>query len=182
MKTKILFTLILTFASSFAPAATVSFEVDAASRKQDYSPGDTIWINIVGSAWANNFQVGSIISNHGGIATGSRYFDPIFYTGLNYGTVVNAGSPYVLISNIQGRNMALSGSTPPFYYKFQFQVPDTTVPLQLTIDDYGQTFISNIGSWSVSNITPLHINVTPEPCTLLLFGIGGLMLRKKFRM
>lgn len=164
--------------TSLASAATVKFEVDAASRKQDYAPGDVIRINIVGDAWANNFRVSAITSNNGGRGLGG-FLNPVFYVNVDYGTIVNGGSPYVLISNIQGGNRALSGNPPPYYYFFNFQIPDTTVPLQLTIDDYGQTYIANMGFWEARNITSLRLNITPEPSTLLLFGLVGLILRKK---
>ena len=45
-------------------------------------------------------------------------------------------------------------------------------------EDYTLSYISDIES-DLTGYTVLTVTAIPEPATLLLFGLGGLMLRKK---
>lgn len=168
--------------TSLAAADTVWFEVDLADLKQEYDPGDIIKINVVGDDWASGFFVSAITSDNGGTATGSRFFNPIFYVDVDVGTLVNGGDPYVLISTIHGGNRQLSGDPVPYYYYFVFQIPDVPEPSWLTIDDYGLTSIGALGFWEDNNISALQLHVTPEPTTILLLGFGAVMLRSRCKV
>ena len=184
---KYLIALLVLAMATYAAASSVWLEVDDSDEKTSYLHSDTITINLVA-----DFAVGSVAI---GRIDGPPTAGPINPFHANFtmapnqpGTLVNAGN--VLISTIS-IGIPFGGTEAPagdVLYSFEYHIPDLLASTYITIDDVQDSGTSPPTSSliakadysiMISDVTPLEIHVTPEPMTIALLGLGGLLLRRR---
>ena len=154
------------------------------------SPPDTTTINILGARILTlDIFDSSIINVHEGSAMAVRAFNSStfnFYNGDNIAIVALDSSTVNLFGGQIGSiNALLDSEINVFGYDFEYIASENTDPRSIgnggTLNGYWQ----NGNSFSIllhdtDNISYDHLNliIVPEPCTVLLLGFGGLVLRK----
>ncbi|MHC4645111.1 MAG: PEP-CTERM sorting domain-containing protein [Planctomycetota bacterium] len=174
---------------SVASAGTAWFEVDPSDAKDSYGPSETITIRVVADATVSQLTLGAITSDSGGQATGPLTLHYNFDLLPSVGSLVNGGTPFVLVELITGHVYTGSPLVPPgeALYSFEYQIPMVGSPATITIDDYTDaahtppytTTVRFGDATTVQDIGMLELNVVPEPATLVLLATGGLLLRRR---
>ncbi len=180
--------LILT-AVSVASAGTVWFEVDPSDAKDTYDPGETITIRVVADATVSQLTLDAVTSDTDGQAKAPLTLHPNFNLLPSPGSLVNSGDPFILIEFVTGDVFTGSPLVPSgqALYSFEYQIPLLDSPATITIDDYTDpahtppyaTTVRFGDDTTVQDIAMLQINVVPEPATLFLLCLGGLLLRRR---
>lgn len=183
--------------SSAAMAGTITLQVNTQDAKTGYDPSDTITIELVSSGFAAQFSgslgkmfIDNIVSSsaptsgYPGNATSITGLcaELMELTPVKQGIIVNAGEPYVLITDIAGSRAAGGMDGVPndtVVYSFEFHVPAAPYSTFITIDLDGLSILDVFSGSVASTAAALEIHVVPEPMTIALLGLGGLFLRRR---
>ena len=190
---KRLFVAVLLLAvTSSAMAGLVELRVNPDDARASYEHSDTITIELYATGFYENYpsdtigfmDISALLTDKGGIASAPSLHSALAAgAGASPGIIVNSGG--VLIENIIGNREVGSPGVYPFpavLYSFEFHIPDLPYSTNITISFSGLVLM-NAGNFTIvpayTVSGPLEIHVVPEPATLLLFGLGGLLLRKR---
>jgi len=188
MKRLFVAALLLAVTSS-AVAGLVELRVNPDDAETSYEYGNIITIEVYCSGFRQNhpldtikvMEMDNVTSDNGGIASGPE-FHPDIDGGLS-----SPGSPGVDGYLIRGPIGSVPGTTdtglsdPSWGYRFEYHVPDLSYSSNITIALEGFV-IKNVAGQTMTGYTlndELDLHVVPEPAALLLFGLGGLLLRKR---
>jgi len=184
---KLVSLLLILAITSVASAFTVSYQVDPADAKDDYVPSDIITINVVADAECIGASLGATTTDNGGTADEPLYLAPELSVLANPGTIVNEGG--VLVEFVSGSAPFGSPGVPAgsVIWSFEFHVPDVPPSTIITIDDLTdmthvppyQTSFMDAGFNMIDDVQAVQIHVIPEPMTIALLGLGGLLLRRR---
>jgi hypothetical protein len=149
-------------------------------------PGETISVSIFSDLDTVGIMMTRISDNGGGVAS-NLYLNP----GYDYAPVFSAGTAIntsgVLIEYVRGE-LATPGSptVSGILYSFDYTVSSSAVNGQLIsiFPDSSGGGINEVDIPGISDgVTPdsLSLSVVPEPVTILLLGMGGLVLARRER-
>jgi len=190
MKKLLVFVMVLGLAS--AAMAVPSFRVDPLDVKDDYHPSDWITIQLVsptGDLPVVSMTIDAITDNPGSPALGTsaspQGFNPNF--GVQFPGMLNTDGLLVKYMGASDTTVPVRGAT-GVLYAFEYHVPDlpfsALIPIT-TWDDgevgnfYPASIVYSNGQEVIGTIGGLVIHVTPEPATIALLGLGGLLLRRR---
>jgi hypothetical protein len=186
MKKLLVFAMVLGMASM--AMAIPYFQVDPAYQKSDYHPSDVIQIDLVSPS--NDLPVTGVaidaISDGalGGLGESPLTANANFNTITSMGTL-NADGWIVEGVYLNDTTIPARGAT-GILYTFDYHVPSvppsTLIPIQSINDGvYWFSEIDYKGGSSYLNPILLSgtIHVIPEPATIALLGLGGLLLRRR---
>ena len=190
---KLLILLVILGTASWANAARVDFYYDGSRGTATATPGSTVTIEFIAeSMLAANFNVGAVTVSPN-ITVFQGEFNPKYTENVSVGELKDG-----TVNNIVLFGLSASTEDPPaageWLYRFDIILPSdlsNTNPVVIndwaganpfggtpfpvaTVIDAGAT-----GSGSVSDVGSLTI--TPEPMTIVLLGLGGLVLLRKRR-
>ena len=161
-----------------AQAAVVYFDTDDTF----VVPGETISVSIFSTVSADRIRMDRISDADFGIAS-YLYLNPDFFAIVSEGTAVNTDG--ILIEGIMTDIVPAWSDVWGVLYSFDYLVPMAPPGHTITIfADSSENTINEIFCDVGGNlvyVTPesLTLTVVPEPATMLLFGLGVLLLRKK---
>jgi hypothetical protein len=172
--------LVLVLAMASPAGATLSWTVSPV--KCSYEPSDIITIGIVADfSYVGNFGIDDILTDNGGTASNPALHTLLQFEPYSNGEVINEGS--LLIQDPYGQNLSwipedniMAGEV---LWSFTYHVPDVPASTIVTISATG-VFVAD--DWYMEYddyIEPLTIHVVPEPATIALLGLGGLLLRRR---
>jgi hypothetical protein len=178
MKKFLIFVLVLGMTSS-AWATLASFVVAPEDVKDNYAPSDWISIGVVADFYVGLFGINHV---YGEPTASSPYLHTLLNSGIvNPGVVKNEGGVLVqgMMGQIAGAN--IEDGIPPgqIIWGFEYHVPDVPPSTILTITADG---VDIADAWYMdftNDIPGLEIHVIPEPATIALLGLGGLLLRRR---
>jgi len=169
---------VILLGTSVSQATVVFFD----TADPDVLPGQTISVSIFSTVETDSIKMDQISDADFGIAS-NLYLNPNYNPPLNEGVAVNESG--VLIEGVN------TGVAPDFpavsevLYSFDYLVPTAPFGHSITIfaDPSGGAVNQvwcDIGP-GLTPITPesLTLTVVPEPSMILLFSLGGLLLRKR---
>jgi len=203
MKKLLILFLVLLGTASTSQAAMVQFEVDGVTANLDGSytvtPGDTITINLVADTACNGWEIYGVaeVDESGNQAV-------ITYAGVASNLQANAAASVGdtgIIDNYQGALF----SGPSAYFEgalaageaimsFDYTIAsdwDGSVAITIAPLEAGKTYTYDGSSFTAvtsyadlgedGDIAILGLTLVPEPATIALLSLGGLLLRKKRR-
>jgi hypothetical protein len=194
MNKLLIFVLVLGMASW--AWAVPYFQVDPTDQKDSYMPSDVITIDLVSPIEdppVISVMVDSITDNSGvipfstlGMAQAPQTFNANF--GTHFPGTLNAGGQLVIYMSAADGTLPLRGATGTLY-SFDYHVPNvppsTYIDIQSDSDDfdfYPAEIVYKTGD-DVLFTNGIHMNVPihviPEPATIALLGLGGLLLRRR---
>ncbi|MDD5327663.1 MAG: PEP-CTERM sorting domain-containing protein [Phycisphaerae bacterium] len=187
MMKKLLILVLVLGMASMAMALPV-FQVDPADAKDHYEPSDVITIQLYDDTAVIAMVIDSITDNPGGNAIGTASEPQVFnanFTSTMPGSL-NTGGQLVEYFFASDGTIPVRGAT-GVLYSFEYHVPDVPDSTIITIgtfwdDDWylAPEFTYANGDFYNDNATPVAIHVgIPEPATIALLGLGGLLLRRK---
>lgn len=175
---------LLVFLSILAIASTASalpyFTVDAADQKDHYQPSDWITIQLVDS---NVIGFGIDAITDGGM--GGMSSNHIFNYGFGYHNIEAENSNGMLVEYM-GAAVTIDPPIPVtgVLYSFEYHIPQATESTIITIssfadgDDYLEPYFVYFGGGEYEGpVSEVTIHVVPEPTTIVLLGLGGLLMR-----
>ena len=180
---KLVLMLMLVFGTASAVWAAPIFQVDPADYKDHYMPSDWITIDVMDDGNVVGFSIDAIVDGgKGGTAANPQTF--AVNLNLTHAGALNAGGhlvEYVFANTTIGPSSGI-------IYSFEYHVPDVQPSTIITIGSFadgGQYWqplfdYDNGGSYEgpVGSVA-LHVGIIPEPTTMALLGLGGLMLRRR---
>ncbi len=177
MKKLLVLVMVLAMAQlSLAGLATL--RVAENDVKSDYAPSDMITIELV-----TDFGVGGLsidqVTGSGGTASAPALNTLLNQAPVNPGVIINAGG--VLLQAVAGSTDLAVGdiAAGEVLWRFEFHVPDLPPSTIIEIGTLG--FFAAAGDFSdmalETNVLAIHI--IPEPVTVALLGLGGLLLRRR---
>ena len=188
MKKLLIVFLVLAMASA-ASAYSVGFRVAPGDAGDHYTPSDTITIELYTDDPAIVGLLFDAIgdSSAGGAATTPLVLHSNFTTVALEGDVANSGD--VLIEYMSA-TAGLTAQATGILYSFEYHVPTATASTDITIgdyyddEDYLAAEVENLsgtiyGPEYTDDICDVTIHIIPEPATIVLLGLGGLLLRRK---
>ncbi|MHC4220826.1 MAG: PEP-CTERM sorting domain-containing protein, partial [Planctomycetota bacterium] len=146
--------------------------------KSEYQGSDIITINTKADFGVSYFYL-DLWATDGTLE--EWWLNPVLKYSSN-GVIINSGG--WLLDNCRGETFDVPTSPPlpagQVIFSFEFNVPEVTIPTDITIYDSGDRYFqNNDNSIVVQDLTDLTLNVVPEPATILLFGLGGFILRRR---
>jgi len=171
-------------------ATTFGVSASLQSDKSAYNPGETAVISIVADFTASGFGFRLLeddASITGKVAVGTIYSG--YNMGLNDGTgyVVNSGN--VLFQRTGGDAVSgsaftmMGGTNAPAgtaLYTFDYTIDSgITAPCTINLSFGNDVYVVNSADAASIAATGVALDVVPEPATLALLGIGGLLLRRR---
>jgi len=198
MKKLLIVLLVLTMASA-ASAYTCGWRVAPGEEADHYMASDTITIQLYTDDPAiTGIELPAIADDDDfGTAHNPLTLNANLVVFPQVGTIVNAGGPQnVLIEYVSG---SANPGTPAtgVLYEFEYHVPakpaSTIVKIgglfSLGMEDYANYWeesVTNEGyetygpaDWDTYEMGIVEIHVIPEPATIALLGLGGLLLRRR---
>jgi hypothetical protein len=165
---------------SYAPtqAALVFFDTD----DPFVMPGETISVSIFSLYITDHIRMDRIGDADFGIAS-NLYLNPNYNPPLNEGVVINNNG--VLIEGVSTGIVPVCPAVSGVLYSFDYTVPSTVAVghiITIFADPSGgainQIYLHDSYSWKYVTPESLTLTVVPEPGTILLFGLGMLLVRK----
>ncbi len=170
--------LVLVLAMASSAWATLSWTVTPGQTS--YAPSDIITIGMVADYCVGQMSIDDILTDNGGTASNPA-LHLLLQTGqYSNGEVMNTGN--LLIQDPYGQigEYSIDPIWPgEVFWGFTYHVPDVPASTIVTISATG-VFIMD--EWAMDyddSIKPLEIHVVPEPATIALLGLGGLLLRRR---
>ncbi len=158
------------------------------ASKTEVCPGDVITVDLVttsGTPGVTGFAIDAITDGAlGGVASGPLTLNSGFNTYQKPGTVWNTGGVEVVAIAGASSGANVSGTL----WSFQYHVPDVPESTMITIKIFEDDQDYLAPSYTLSGgthyegtdfFTPLVLHVVPEPMTMALLGLGGLLLRRR---
>jgi hypothetical protein len=171
---------VLMFASNVSQAALVFFD----TADPEVLPGETISVTIFSTVDTDSIRMDRISDADAGIAS-NLYLNPNYDLPLNEGVVVNENG--VLIEDVNTGITLAFPAVSGVLYSFDYLVPMAQPGHIITIfadpsNDSVNEVWYDIGS-GLESITPeaLSLTVVPEPATIYLLLIGGLVALRKLQ-
>jgi hypothetical protein len=172
--------LVLVLAMTSSAWATLAW-FTVSPVNPSYEPSDIITIGIVADFYVGNFGLDDILTDNGGTASAPSLHELLQTGQYSDGEVMNTGN--LLIQDPYGQidGYELEDGVPPgeVVWSFQYHVPEVPESTILTISASGTIFLAD--AWYteyVESIEPLEFHL-PEPTTIALLGLGGLLLRRR---
>jgi hypothetical protein len=178
MKKFLVLMLVLGMTSS-AWATVASFVVAPEDVKDHYAPSDSISIGVVADFYVGLFGINYV---YGEPTASSPYLHQLLNSGIVApGDVINDGGVLVqaMMGQIAGANIEDGILPGQVVWGFEYHVPQVPPSTWLTITASGVDIADAWYDQAVSSIVPLEIHVIPEPATIALMGLGGLLLRRR---
>ena len=177
MKKLLIFMLVLGMTSSAWATLTWTVSPD----KESYAPSDMITIGIIADFYVGNMGIDDILTDNGGTASAPALHTLLQEGQYSDGIVENVGDllirdPYGQIDGFELEDGVPPGQT---VWSFVFHVPDVPPSTIITISAPVLFFADAWYMDSDESIESLEIHVVPEPATIALLGLGGLLLRRR---
>ncbi len=177
MKKLLIFMLVLGMTSSAWATLTWTVSPD----KESYAPSDIITIGIIADYYVGQMNIDDVFTDTGGTASNPALHTLLQEGQYSDGIVENTGGllirdPYGQIAGFEILDGVPTGET---VWSFEFHVPDVPPSTIITITAAIQFFADAWFMDSDDSIEPLEIHVVPEPATIALLGLGGLLLRRR---
>ncbi len=165
---------------SVSQAAVVFFD----TADPMVEPGETISVSIFSTVATDSIRMDQISDADFGVAS-DLYLNPNYNSPLNEGSLVNTGG--VLIEGVSTAMITAFPAVSGVLYSFDYLVPMASPGHIITIfadpsNDAVNYVLCDIGL-GLTPITPesLSLTIVPEPTTIVLLAMGGLLLARERR-